>query len=279
MIACKELNSNYGTKEGLFKALRDNKELIIAEKRAQIQKSHEKGTGLKGKFLDVTKLHGAAKGMDIDNDFYYIAVNSTKILDSHRDLHLDGIWNKTVKEQQGRNYLVLDHEVKVASTVVRKENIEMFTAEIPFSMIGKAYEGETEALIYKFPKTKIINTEAKEWLESGDDIEASVRMQYVKISLAMNSTEKGDEAEKKIYDQYYPSIANKEDYEEIYYFWAVSEAKNVMESSLVIAGSNNATGMVDNKSFEPSTDTHEAEKEAAEKALRENQYEYYKNLK
>ncbi len=257
MILCKELNESFEDKKSLFAALKANKQEIINLKKAQIQKSYEKDTGIPAKYLDITKLHEAAKDMEIDNDFHYLAVNSTRVLDSHEDLHLDGIWNKTVKEQQGRNYLVLDHELKVYQTAVKKEDIEMFTAVIPFSMIGKSYEGETEALIYKFPKTKVINQLAKEWLESGDDIEASVRMQYVKIQLAMNSDEKGDEEEKKAYDSYLPVIANKEDFDEINYFWAVSEAKNVRESSLVLYGSNNATGNI--KSTEPSKDTQKAE--------------------
>ena len=43
---------------------------------------------------------------------------------------------------------------------------------------------------------------------------------------------------------YFPLIANKEDFEEIEYFWIVKEAKNVYESSLVLFGSNGATGLI-----------------------------------
>ena len=41
--------------------------------------------------------------------YHYIAVNTTNILDSHGDLHVKGLWNKSVKDQQGKNYLVTDH--------------------------------------------------------------------------------------------------------------------------------------------------------------------------
>ena len=58
-------------------------------------------------------------------------------------------------------------------------------------------------------------------------------MQYVKIELAMNSKNPQDKAEKDLYDEYIDTIANKADFDEIYYFWVVKEAKNIGESTLV----------------------------------------------
>ena len=240
----KDIHKSFSSDSELFKYLRENKTQLIEEKKSQILKSCEKGLGVKVKFLDVDKLESVTKDLDIDKEHYYIAVNTTKILDSHRDLHVNGIWNKTVKERQGQNYLVLDHELKASQTVVKKEHIEMFTVELPFSALGKSYEGNTEALIYKFRKDKVINSTAKEWLESGDDIEASVRMQYVKIELAIDSNLKEDKAEKAVYDKFISHVANKEDFEEIKYFFVVKEAKNVSVSSLVLFGSNSATGQL-----------------------------------
>ena len=147
----------------------------------------------------------------------------------------------------------------MANVVVKKENVKMFTATIPFSSIGKSYNGDTQALIYQFKKSDIVNDLAKEWLKSGDDIEASVRMQYVKIELAMNSTAKEDKEELKAYNDNVESIANKDDFDSIDYFWIVSEAKNIGESSLVLRGSNGATGIVGNKDIQPSNDTDKTE--------------------
>ena len=180
----------------------------------------------------------------MSDDAYYIAVNTTNVLDSHGDLHVKGIWNKSVKDQQGKNYLVLDHKMEVSNVVAKKENVEMFIADISYDSINKGYTGNTQALIYKVAKSDIINPLAKEWLESKSDIEASVRMQYVSVELALNSDAKSDQEEKAVYDEYINKIANKSDYDEIEYFWVVKEAKNVGESSLVLAGSNNATGVI-----------------------------------
>ena len=107
-------------------------------------------------------------------------------------------------------------------------------------------EGDTQALIYKVPKDKVISKTSKDWLESGDEIEASVRMQYVTIDLAMDSSDPDDTTEKKLFDKHIDDIANKEELEVINFFWAVSEAKNKLESSLVVFGSNSATGQLIN---------------------------------
>jgi hypothetical protein len=258
-MICKELNKEFDDKAKMFEALKANKELIIKEKKSQIFKSCDKGLGVGVKGLKVDSI----KGVQMDSNYHYIAVNTTNILDSHGDVHVKGIWNKSVKDQQGKNYLVLDHELSVSSVVARKENVEMFISDVSFGAIGKGYEGETQALIYKVAKSDVINPLAKEWLDSGSDIEASVRMQYVNIELALNSDSFGDQEEKSVYDQYINQIANKNDFDSIDYFWVVKEAKNVGESSLVLAGSNGATGVLNeavdntstnNKSVQPSKD-------------------------
>jgi hypothetical protein len=183
-------------------------------------------------------------------------------------LLVDGLWTKSTQERQKKNYLLVDHEMKVLSTVVKKEYVEMFTASIPFSLLGKSYAGYTEVLFYKVPKDKVLIQEVKDWLESGDEIQASVRMKYIQISLALNSDDKEDIRERETYDEYYPLIANKEDFEEIEYFFVVKEAANVMESSLVLFGSNSTTGVInENTKIEPSKDTQTENKQDTQKEV------------
>jgi hypothetical protein len=252
-------DKTFSTKEDLFKELKENKDLIIDAKKSEIYKSCEKGQSVVAKNLDLLKFSEENKAIKIDENYYYFAVNSTKILDSHDDLHVDGIWKKSVQEIQGRNYLVEDHELEISKIIARKEHIEIFTAKIPFSLIGKNYEGNTEVLIYKVPKNQIKNDKVKEWLDSGDAIECSVRMQYVTILLALDSNAPDDATEKKNYDDYIGLIANKSDFEYIPYFFIIKEAKNVKESSLVPFGSNSSTGVVQNKEYTPTLEI-EAEK-------------------
>ena len=242
----------FSTKEELFAKMRKSYPDLIAFKKAEIQKSCDKGTAVTCRVL---KESDSTKSLKIDPAYYYIAVNTTWVLDSHEDLHVDGIWNKSVKEQQGQNYLVADHSLTIEDTIVRKEYVQMLVVDMPFALLGQSYSGSTEALIYKVPKDKVIHPKAKEWLESGDDIEASVRMQYVNILFAMDSNDPEDATLKKNYDNYINKIANKNDFEYIPYFFIIQEAKNVRESSLVLFGSNPVTGNVRNS--EPGKSTLE----------------------
>jgi hypothetical protein len=269
MIYCKELDKSFETKEQMFKELMLNKEFIIKEKTSNILKSCEKGLSVVANQDAIFKALETNKALKLDSDYYYFVVNSSNILDSHRDLHVKGNWDKSVKEQQGKVYLVFDHQLKRNEIIAMKEDISMFTAEIPFSLIGKNYDGDTYALIYKVAKNRIVNKDAKEWLNDGYSLEASVRMQYVKIELAVNTNDTDSVKEKETFDKYIDVIANKNEFKDLDYFWVVKEAKNVQESSLVMFGSNSATGTIqENKTeadvitsekTEPSDDTQTTE--------------------
>ena len=251
MIHCKELNKDFNSKEELFKALVENESVIIDAKKSEVYKSFEKGLQIVNNQSQIEKaFEDAEKGIKFDKDYYYFVVNSANYLDSHGDMHVDGNWNKTIKDQQGKNYLVFDHQLKRSEIIAMKKDVQMLTAKVAWSLLGKSYDGETYSLVYKVAKDKIINKEAKEWLEAGHDFEASVRMQYVKIETAINSTNADYSKQKATFDAYYPLIANKDDFESIDYFWVVKEAKNIHESSLVLFGSNSATGRIDNESKE-----------------------------
>lgn len=247
----------FSSKEELFDQLRVNKDLIIDAKKSEIYKSVDKEQAVSVKSIDLLKFMDQNKAMTVDDNYYYFVVNSTKILDSHEDLHVDGIWNKSVKEIQGKNYLVEDHGLEISKVIARKEHIEIFTARVPFSVIGKRYAGDTEVLVYKVLKSKIISPTVKEWLDSGDTIECSVRMQYVTVLLAMDSNAPSDKTEKKNYDDYIDQIANRKDFDYIPYFFIIKEAKNVRESSLVVFGSNSSTGIISNKKGAVIEDTPE----------------------
>jgi len=248
MIFCKELNKEFNDKKELFKALAENESFIIAQKKLET-KSIDKGAVVCSNQNSIKKAFESEtnKALKFDEDYYYFVVNSANILDSHNDMHVDGNWNKTVKDQQGKVYLVFDHKLERKEIIAMPNNIELLTAKIPFSLLGKNYEGETYSLIYKVAKNKIIDKQAKEWLENDYNLQASVRMQYVKIETAFNTNDAEYSKQKAVFDTYYNQIANKDEHKEIDYFFVVKEAKNVMESSLVLFGSNSATGRIDNK--------------------------------
>lgn len=272
-IYCKELKKSFDNKELMFNELAQNQEIIIDAKKSEVYKSVEKGLQIVTSQSDIQKAieSESNKGLKFDNDYYYFVVNSANILDSHDDMHVDGNWNQTVKSLQGKTYLVFDHSLKRGDIIAMRKDIEMLTAKIPFSLLGKSYDGETYCLIYKVAKNKIVNKEAKEWLEDGHELEASVRMQYVKIEPAYNSTNTEYAKQKATYDEYYPLIANKDDFENIEYFWVIKEAKNVYESSLVLFGSNSATGMISEENKEEAVDDTSEIKEQLENTQTETE--------
>ena len=263
MTHCKELNKTFDNKDDLFKALADNSEIIIDAKKSVIYKSIDKGLQIVSNQIGIEKAlnNEENKALKFDSDYYYFVVNSSNILDNHNDMHVDGNWKKTVKEQQGKVYLVFDHNLMRSEIIAMRKDIEILTAKIPFSLLGKDYEGESYCLIYKVKKDKIVNKEAKQWLEDGHLLEASVRMQYVNIETAFNSNNPDYAKQKATFDEYYPLIANKNEFKEIDYFFVVKEAKNVYESSLVLFGSNSATGLINNDEEEADVITSETDKE------------------
>jgi hypothetical protein len=65
-------------------------------------------------------------------------------------------------------------------------------------------------------------------------------MQYVKLELCINSDSRYDAEEKAAWDKYIEQVANRQTVEDAGYFWAVTEAK-LIEGSAVVIGSNFAT--------------------------------------
>jgi len=266
-----KINKDFKTKEELFKYIRENKSVLIDAKKSEIYKSIDKGIAVTSNQKTIAKIAETTKSFDIDNDYYYFVVNSSNILDSHGDMHIEGNWEKSAKEQQGKTYLVFDHQLKRSEIIAMKKDVDMFTANIPFTAIGKNYPGNTYVLIYKVHKSKVVNSEAKQWLEDGHDFEASVRMQYMDVEFAVNSNDKEDLKGKELFDKYYPLIANKDEFsEDINFICIVKQAKNVLESSLVMFGSNGATGLMQENKEEPLTHSDENKDEPTEVTQKKN---------
>lgn len=246
MIYCKELNKEFESKSDLFKALVENESFIIDAKKSQVYKSFEKGLQVVSDQKTIEKaFNDAEKGIKFDSDYYYFVVNSANYLDSHNDMHVDGNWNKSVKDQNGKVYLVWHHDFsKTENIIAFPEDIEMMTSKVAWNLLGKSYEGETYSLIYKVKKDKIVNENVSKWLKEGRKLQLSVRMQYIKLETAFNSDDEDYSKQTENYQKYYPLIANKDEFKEIEYFFIVKEAKNVMESSLLPFGSNSATAEI-----------------------------------
>jgi hypothetical protein len=248
-IKAKEFpNKEFATKQDLFAELKKHEAKIIELKKAEILESHKKGQladWFVSKKIDTDE---ATKSLDfIKEGFIYPIINTTRYFDSHSDVHFDNLWTKTVQDQAGKIYYVADHTLQLTSVIAYPKDVKLLVKNIPWSLVGKNYAGETQALIFEIPETEIQLQEAKTVIEKNISIQNSVRMAYVKIKLAMNSYAKEDVDYKRYFDLMYPLIANKEDVDEYGYFWGVEEAKIVKEGSMVLFGSNDATSIITGK--------------------------------
>jgi hypothetical protein len=272
MIKCAVLGKEFSTKEEMFKELIDNKGKIISLKTSTIKNSE----GVHFKAIEYAKDLDQSKGVNKANDFQpgfiYPVINTTNIMDSHKDVHFDGIWDKSVGEQKGKVFYAINHKLEIGSIIAYPEDVEPLTKMFEFKDLGYDVEGQTQALIFKV-KEEVLSTyaneDARKTIESKLPAQNSIRMQYVKMDLGVNSENPDYKDEKAFYDKHIKSISNRDEVAIDGYFFGVSEAKIYKEGSLVLFGSNSVTPVL--HASEPTKVTHEktnAELEA-EKSLQE----------
>lgn len=179
-----------------------------------------------------------------------IVANTYNWLDSHGDVHLSGLFAKSIQERAKRIPHLHDHKFEIGAKVGRPIS---FT-ETPFKWraLGWAKNGDTEVLLMETQIEKALNaTVYGEYLSDQVD-QHSVAMQYVKIELAVNDENYVNEY--KTWQEIMPMIGNKAEAEEKGYFWAVREAK-LIEVSAVLLGSNELTPTLGHKIFQPAKAT------------------------
>jgi hypothetical protein len=185
-------------------------------------------------------------------------INTTKLFDSHHDVHIDQLWNKSLKENKGIS-LIQEHQFSFKGTI--SDNVKAFTKQLSWHEMGINFEGKTQALVFDSVIDKNENEFMFEKYRTGKVTNHSVGMQYVKMELAVN--DERYEKEYAIWQKYFDEIANKDDALAAEYFWAITEAK-IIEGSAVKRGSNWATPTLSIQQTkgqpEPSTGKHEPPK-------------------
>lgn len=226
--------------------MKANEKRIAQMKCSQVLKSFQKGQAPVTPFL-LRGAPGTTKALSfMKAGNFYPVINTTLWMDSHLDVHLNGIWDRSIDQNAGKLFYVESHELSPSKVIAWPENVKAFTRTLPWADLGRNLEGETQALIFEIPEEKIENETARKVVESRRNVENSVRMQYVKLRLAINDADEDWKENKATWDEVYPQIANKEMADEYGYFWAVDEAKIFKEGSMVLAGSNEATPILYN---------------------------------
>lgn len=251
----------FQTKEELFKALVDNKKELISIKKSAEKRADAISCGYVDASIniDVNKSDTPQEqANNIDALNVKVVINTTNFLDSHGDVHVNGIWNKSIKDNAEKGFLHLQEHDRDFDKII-SDNAKGYTKSMAWKQLGFSYDGKTEALIFESTIERernefMLKQYSKGWVKNH-----SVGMRYVNIELAINSEDEWNKEEKAIWDEFYPIIANKEVADERGYFWVVKEAK-IIEGSAVVMGSNSATPTLENKDLqEPSKDTLENE--------------------
>lgn len=234
MIACKELNKSFDTKGEVIKALVENKAEIIALKKSAFKMSD----GVSGTIKSTAEKAVSSEQLKF-GDKVSVVINSIGILDSHNDVHITGMWNKSAKEKNGKVFHVVEHDLSIGKIVAYPNDVTVTVKNVTWAELGKSYEGSTEVLVFETTVTEKTNKDVFLAYRDGEDLQHSVRMEYVGLHLAINDTAEKDEYDNWL--KFYPQIANKEVADERGYFWAVTEAKIIKEGSTVLFGSNDTT--------------------------------------
>lgn len=218
-----------------IKHIKDDKYRIAEEKRAAFKKAD----GVSGYRVSTVLKHSANKE---DGDYSGLGnvmqveavINTTGLFDSHDDVHIPGLWDKSLANLR-LVYLLQEHEREFDHVI--SDEVKVSVQEKSWAELGAPLGGSTQALIFNATVHRRRNPYMFDQYMNGYVRNHSVGMYYKAIELCINSEEPYYADEKKAWDKYIEYVANRDDVEEAGYFWAVTEAE-VVEGSAVLFGSN-----------------------------------------
>ena len=246
------IEKEFATKEELYKYLKDNLVKLKAEKKSAVKYADAidfvsvKDSQIEG---FVVKSEDVVTPVEEGSIMVKVVINTTNIIDSHRDCHIPGLWKKTLQENKGGTHL-REHQRTLDYVIADGAECVPSVKTMNWTDLGYSYPGKTQALIHTSKVLEernpfMYNQYLKGWVK-----QHSVGMRYVDLFMCINSEEKYYAEEKANWDTYYPQAVNPEVADEYGYFWAVTTAKYV-EGSAVVFGSNPATPTLSVKTSEP----------------------------
>ena len=231
----------YETKKEMFDFLVANKTTLINQKKSAIKFADAISLNVIPQNLhSTTKAYDNREEEEEDKDFVEVkaVINTTGILDGHGDVHIKGLWNKSLKENK-RLLHVQEHKTAEFDKIISSgEDLKAYVKDFSWKELGYEGEGETQALVFESKVRRERNAKMFEAYSKGYVTNHSVGMQYVKLELAINDEEY--EKEMNFWNKYIDQVVNRKDAEDAGYFWVVTEAKAI-EGSAVPLGSNPIT--------------------------------------
>lgn len=233
----------FAEKSDLFEFLIKNEKELIAEKKYSVKEA-DAFSYTKEFAVEDENAYKAINNKPVTEDVNLLktklVINTTNWLDSHGDVHIQGLWTKTLSETK-TVYLLQEHQMKFDKIIT--SDVNAFTQNYTWKQLGLSMNGKTEALVFDANIGKGRNEFMFKQYRDGYVLNHSVGMRYVKMYLCINDSGSGQYYEN--WQKYYKEIANNDKADEMGYFWAVTEAK-LVEGSAVVMGSNTITPTLDN---------------------------------
>jgi hypothetical protein len=225
----------FNSRTELFNFLVKNKDILIAQKKAVMKQADPIIFQPSIIAIKDTANKEDMPETNMSNDVRVLCIiNTTNIMDSCKDVHLPGIWVKSLQENKALMH-IQEHCMKFDHILSDGKDLKAYTKVFTWGELGYNLPGNTEALVFESLIKADRNAYMADQYKKGYVKNHSVGMQYVKMTMCINDENYG--AEFEAWNKYYPEIANKDVADEYGYFWAVKEAK-VIEGSAVPRGAN-----------------------------------------
>jgi len=166
-----------------------------------------------------------------------IIANTYNWMDSHSDVHLSGVFSKSISERGSKIPHLIDHDFKTVSKVGKI--LKSYESQISWRELGQGKTGMTEALFIESEIKRSWNERIYNDYKNNEIDQHSVAMQYVKVALAINDEDEYPK-EYQVWAEHIGKVGNRAQAEAQGFFFAVSEAK-LIEVSAVLLGSNELT--------------------------------------
>ena len=225
--------------KALFDFVVKNEGLIISAKKSEVKKADavfssplfvdEKGTLITKAAIQETQIDSTKLKL-------VVVINTTNLYDSHGDVHIQGIWKRSIANNKGQGfYLLNSHQYDFDDVIA--DGCTAKTQSMTWKSLNMDYAGSTEALVFTAIADQDRNPFMFTQYQKGYVKQHSVGMRYIKIVTCINDEDYP--VQKENWDKYISMVANPEDiYDDI--FWAVLEAQ-VIEGSAVLFASNCVT--------------------------------------
>lgn len=229
----------YTDKAQLFDWLITNKADLIDLKKSTIKFADS--FGMESVSNPIVIKSFSTENTDTDNQINRTIIGNTyNWMDSHDDVHLDGVFSDSIKQRASKIRHLHDHIYQLSARVGIPKQV--YEKMIPWVDLGVNKMGSTMALFMDSEIKRNLNAGIFEAYKNGEVDQHSVGMRYSKIFLAVNNPDSKEEY--ATWNKYINLIGNKEKAEEKGFFWAVKEAA-LIEISGVLEGSNELTPTLD----------------------------------